>query len=290
MQFWIGDFIKLFRFNQFLLINNGKKQKTILRSIKFPQIQQPIFVSEIFQCVLNVYREGTFHVSVAPAMTSASNVVNVVYRGSLNEWDHYDILSHFMSSNHITDAQADDWHISALFTDVPLTSSMDISHECADMAHEMGPTSPTRQTIHQDIDGPFPDIVDSSNVSSLNVIGCTREEKRQAIDDYLHQQLIHVAFLQETKMSPGDYNTRHYRWYFSSGVNKVHQSRGVAILIHVSAQNVLRKIVTVTSNMMACEIDLQGESIFFVNSSHSRRQTWNIWIPATRLLPGQVYA
>jgi len=53
-------------------------------------------LSEIFQCSITVYREGSFNVCI-DANATAVNSIRIVYRGLLNAWNHYDSFLQFES-------------------------------------------------------------------------------------------------------------------------------------------------------------------------------------------------
>lgn len=58
-------------------------------------------LAQIFSCVILVKREGDCHIEVTSPSSDISRVFSVVYRGPVNEWNHYDslYLSDRFSSN-----------------------------------------------------------------------------------------------------------------------------------------------------------------------------------------------
>lgn len=206
-------------------------------------------LSEIFECVINVYREGSSRICIDSDSAVEGRFVNIVYRGPLNAWDHYDSFSHFVS-------------VSPAAVVVPVMSPASVIHRSSSTREIPSAASVCYSRSSSYVSSP---LIDSLNVGSWNVRGCSQASKRTLIDECLHQKLLHVVFLQETKLAPGDYDSANYRWYLGHNDDKVIQYRGLVLLFHVSFPGLLIRVIPVTHNIVACEVHLQGELILFVN-------------------------
>lgn len=95
-------------------------------------------------------------------------------------------------------------------------------------------------------------------VSSWNVRGCNRRQKR----DYIEHGIV---CLQETKMTAGGCDTIHYRWISETDVSKVRVYRGLAFLVHISYVHLVRRIYAISHNILVCDFIFQDQMITLVN-------------------------
>lgn len=105
----------------------------------------------------------------------------------------------------------------------------------------------------------------SLRTCSYNVRGCNDSDKRNQIDAALSSIGIHIACLQETKLTGSPFRTDHYAWTLCYDKEATKTSRGTAILIskHVKVSDV--KFHKVSGNIFHCSVTWMNQTVNVVN-------------------------
>lgn len=105
-------------------------------------------------------------------------------------------------------------------------------------------------------------LVNSLSIATWNVRGTSSPVKKSRIDHELALRNIHVAAIQETKMTSGIFESKNYTWHLSGVKTTAH--RGLAILISKNHNITLEKTIT-DKNVMYASLKTLNEKNNYVN-------------------------
>lgn len=196
---------KVTRFTRFLSINNNwGGEETIIACVEMMNIS------------LNIHYELGAPRLFNPTIGTSSRTINIVYRLAGTDrhiYNHYDSVLNSSSSR---------------VDGVPLSKrslSYDDLVDSIQNKARLGDYSLRNQSQGSDqfsIDGDGVDDVSFLNLCSLNVRGCNKDDKRDAIDLTLMSSKAHIACLQETKLVGSDFQTMNYVWHlFEAGEDAI---------------------------------------------------------------------
>lgn len=121
-------------------------------------------------------------------------------------------------------------------------------------------------TPHSVVVDKIKEIPETIRIASWNVRGSSQVDKRRDIDLALSEEQIDLAFLQETKLSPGMASTPNYSWFLCGDSDQKIAYRGVAILITKSLSNSIFKMKKVSNNIACIQFIIKGEPCQIINA------------------------
>lgn len=120
------------------------------------------------------------------------------------------------------------------------------------------------QTQLEDVSQPLTEFPSKINIASWNVRGCSKENKLIEIDNALYVDNIQLAFLQETKLTPGKANTDNFIWHIVGDDSQPISYRGVSILISKKFSLTIFHIEKISSNIMALKFKINSEHVLYI--------------------------
>lgn len=98
-------------------------------------------------------------------------------------------------------------------------------------------------------------------IRSWNVRGAIDVLKHDCIDTHLSTFRYGVIGMQESKLTTGTCISKHYKLILRSPEGSVRVYRGVAILVHLSCLHLIKRVYTISSNIMSCDFLLNDHLV-----------------------------